>query len=227
MITQSTTFTVQRIKEETAQLRLISLNGKVWSFVPGQVAILGIEGGGESYFAIASAPEDTGSMDFLIQRGKGVSKALFEIKAGAPVQGKGPLGNGFPIDHYHGRDFILAAVGSAIAPIRSVLRSFCYRRSDFGKVVLVYGVRHPEDFPFLDEVESWQKSNIDTVLTVSRPEGKGWTGRTGYVQAYFEEVLRGLRQPIAMICGMKEMLEQSRNELARLGVSATEILTNY
>jgi NAD(P)H-flavin reductase len=30
-----------------------------------------------------------------------------------------------------------------------------------------------------------------------------------------------------MICGMKAMLEQSRDELIRLGVVATEILTNY
>ena len=209
-------------------MRLISLNGeKVWPFIPGQVAILSLEGVGESYFAIASAPEDKGGMEFLIQTGKGVSKTLFEIKIGDPVRGKGPLGNGFPIDHYYGRDFILAAVGSAISPIRGVLRSICYRRSNFGKIILVYGVRHPEDFPFLDEMDSWHKSNISTILIVSHPESKDWTGRIGHVQAYFKEALQGLNQPVATICGMKVMLEQSRDELVRLGVSTAEILTNY
>jgi sulfhydrogenase subunit gamma (sulfur reductase) len=225
---QRTTFTVQWVGEETARMRLISLDGeKIWSFLPGQVAILGIEGVGESYFAIASAPEDRGGMEFLIQEGEGVSRALFGVKKGDLVQGKGPLGKGFPIDRYHGRDFILAAVGSAIAPIRGVLRSICYRRADFGKIVLVYGVRHPGDFPLLHELEGWQKSYIEVILTVSRPEGAGWTGRTGYVQSFFREALTGLRQPVAMICGMKAMLEQSQAELIRLGVAATEILTNY
>jgi hypothetical protein len=57
MSSQPTTFPVQWVREETIRMRLISLNGeRVWSFVPGQVAILGIDGVGESYFAIASAP---------------------------------------------------------------------------------------------------------------------------------------------------------------------------
>ncbi len=225
---QPTIFTVQWVREETAQMRLISLNGeRVWSFIPGQIAILGIRGVGESYFAIASAPEDKAGMEFLIRKGEGVSEALFGVKRGNPVQGKGPLGRGFPIDQYRGRDFILAAVGSAIAPIRGVLRSICYRRADFGKIVLVYGVRHPDDFPLLHEVEGWQQLHIRVILTVSHPEGQDWNGKTGYVQAHFREALKGLSQPVAMICGMEAMLEQSRDELIRLGVRATEILTNY
>ena len=225
---QPTAFSVQWVRGETAQMRLICLNGaKVWSFIPGQVAVLGIEGVGESYFAIASAPEDKGGMEFLIREGQGVSRALFGARRGDLVQGKGPLGRGFPIDKHQGRDFILAAVGSAIAPVRGVLRSISSRRADFGKIVLVYGVRRPEDFPFLHEVDGWQKSGIEVILTVSRPEGAGWTGRTGYVQSHFAEALRGLSQPIAMICGMKPMVEQSQHELIRLGVAGTEILTNY
>jgi len=226
MADQSTIFTVQWVREETPQTRLISLNvEQVWSFIPGQVAILGTEGVGESYFAIASAPEDKGGMEFLIRKAGGVSEALFEVSRGALVQGKGPLGRGFPIDQYRGRDFILAAVGSAIAPIRGVLRSVCYRRVDFGKIVLVYGVRHPEEFSFLHEVESWQQSQIEVILTVSRSEGLEWKGKTGYVQSHFSKTVKGLSQPVAMICGMQAMIDQSRDELIRLGVK--EVLTNY
>jgi len=228
MENQPTIFTVQGVREETAQMRLISLNGeRVWSFIPGQVAILGIEGTGESYFAIASAPEDKGSMDFLIRKGEGVSEVLFEVRKGAAVQGKGPLGKGFPIDQYLGRDFILACVGSAIAPLRGVLRSICHRRADFGKIVLVYGARYPDDFAFLHEVEDWQQSDIEVVLTCSRPEGLDWKGKIGHVQSHLSEALKGLHQPVAMICGMKAMMEQSRDELIRLSVASTEILTNY
>jgi len=228
MENQPTTLTVQQVREETEQMRLISLNGqKVWSFIPGQVAILGVEGAGESYFAIASAPEDKQSMDFLIRKGEGVSGILFRLNRGDSVQGKGPVGKGFPIDQYRGRDFVLVAVGSAIAPMRSVLRSICYRRADFERIVLVYGVRHPEDFPFLHEVEDWQSSRIEVILTVSRSEGLDWKGRTGYVQSHFGEVLKGLRQPVALICGMRTMMDQSREELISLGVAETEILTNY
>ncbi len=228
MENQLTTFSVQWVREETAQMRLISLNsGKVWSFIPGQVAILRLEGVGESYYAIASAPEDKKGMEFLIHEGAGVSKALFEIKKGALVQAKGPVGKGFPIDNYRERDFVMAAVGSAVAPLRGVLRSIGRRRSDFKKVEFIYGVRHPDEFAFPGEVAEWRKSNIEVIQIVSRPEGTGWTGKTGHVQSQFGEVIRGLNKPIAMICGMKPMLEQSRQELVRLGLAEADILTNF
>jgi NAD(P)H-flavin reductase len=224
---QPITLTVQEIREESAQTRLISLNsGHVWSFIPGQIAVLGIEGVGESYFAIASAPEDKQSMEFLVKKGGGVSEALFGVKKGDRVQAKGPVGKGYPIDQYQGRDFILACVGSAMAPMRSVLRSVCRRRADFGKIVLLYGVRYPRDFSFLKETGDWQKAKIEVMLTVSRPEGE-WQGKTGYVESHFREALEGLSQPVALICGMKAMMEQSREELSRLGLSANEILSNY
>ena len=225
---QPTILTVQSVREETSQARLISLNGgNVWSFIPGQVAVLGIEGVGESYFAVASAPEDKGGMEFLVKKGGGASGALFEVKKGDPVQAKGPVGKGFPIDRYRGRDFLLACVGSAIAPMRSVLRSISHRRADFGKIVLVYGARHPDEFSFASEVADWQKSNIEVILTVSRPEGLEWDGKTGHVQSHFAEALKGLSKPVAPICGMKAMMEESREELIRLGVADNEVMTNY
>ena len=219
---------VQWAREETAGMRLISFNGgHLWQFIPGQVAILAKEGVGESYFAIASAPEDREGMEFLVRRGEGMSAFLFTARAGDLVNGKGPLGRGFPIDNYPGRDLFLSAVGSAIAPLRSVLRSVCHRRADFDKVALVYGVRHAEEFPLLDEMKTWQENGIEVILTVSRPEKDTWTGKKGHVQSHFGEALAGLRQPVAMICGMEAMIRQSRDELVRLGIPPGEILTNY
>ena len=225
---QPTILTVQSVREETSQARLISLNGgNVWSFIPGQVAVLGIEGVGESYFAVASAPEDKGGMEFLVKKGGGAAEALFGVKKGDPVQVKGPVGKGFPIDQYKGRDLLIACVGSAIAPMRSVLRSICNRRADFGKIVLVYGVRHPDEFYFASEVADWEKSDIKVILTVSRPEGKDWKGKTGHVETHFAEALKSLSKPVVPICGMKAMMEESRAELTRLGVADNEVLTNY
>lgn len=227
MADEPTVYTVKDVKEETAQTRLITLNGEqVWSFIPGQVAVLGLEGEGESYFAIASAPEDKGGMEFLVKKGGGLSEKLFEIKKGDKVQAKGPVGKGFPIDQYKGRDLLLACVGSAISPMRSVLRSVCARRADFGKVAIIFGARYPQDFSFKDEMDDWKKCEINVVLTASRPEGE-WNGKTGYVDAHFDEALKGLSNPVALICGMKAMMEQSREKLVGLGIGESEILTNY
>jgi NAD(P)H-flavin reductase len=148
MDTVPTVFSVAKVTAETEQMRLLSLKTeKIWSFIPGQVAILGIEGIGESYYAIASAPEDKNSMEVLVKDGKGVSADLFRVTEGTKVLGKGPVGKGFPVDNYLGRDFIIVAVGSAISPMRSVIRHIIANRKKFGKVSLIYGVRFPGDFP--------------------------------------------------------------------------------
>jgi sulfhydrogenase subunit gamma (sulfur reductase) len=219
---------VVKVTRETDQMRLLSVKPeKAWDFIPGQVAVLGLEGQGESYYAIASAPENKSGMEFLVRDGKGVSTAVFRLDAGATLQAKGPVGKGFPIDKYKGRDFLIAAVGSAISPMRSVIQSMLQRRRDFGKVTLVYGMRHPQGFPFLYEMEQWKKSKIDVILTVSQPEGTNWSGKTGHVQKYFEEALKPMKNPIALISGMKAMIEETRSELTRLGVASENILTNY
>jgi sulfhydrogenase subunit gamma (sulfur reductase) len=228
MAGEPTIMKVIEVSDETAQTRLITVGrDEGWDFVPGQVAILGVEGMGESYFAIASAPEDEGILQFLVKDGKGAAGALFGMKQGDTVLVKGPVGKGFPIDGYKGRDVIIEAVGTAIAPLRGVIRSIMKRRSDFGKVTAVFGVRVPEDFPFKNEMKEWEEAGIETVLTVSRPEGTDWKGDTGYVQAHCEEVMEGLDKPVALVCGMKDMMDQSREELCRLGVEECDVLTNY
>lgn len=228
MSDQATIFKVSTISDAANQLRLVTLESSdSWSFIPGQVAVLGVEGVGESYFAIASAPEDKDGLEFLIRDGKGAASALFNAKEGDVIQGKGPVGKGFPIDNYFGRDILIAAVGTAIAPMRSVLRSIRCRRRDFGKVSALFGVRTTSDFPFHGEVENWQKADLKVILSVSRPEGTNWHGKTGYVSTHFDEVVRELKNPVALMCGMKAMQEQSRNELLKLNIPENEILTNY
>jgi NAD(P)H-flavin reductase len=111
--------------------------------------------------------------------------------------------------------------------MRSVLRSIGYRRDDFGKVNAVFGVRTPADFPFPDEIENWQEAGINVIPTMSRPEGTDWTGKTGYVSTHFGKVITELKNPVALLCGMKAMQEQSRDELLKLNIPAEEILTNY
>jgi NAD(P)H-flavin reductase len=228
MADESITMRISRISDETAQAKLFTLKRESpWSFIPGQVAILGVEGVGESYFAIASAPEDKGMLQFLVKDGKGAAGAIFNMKTGDAVQVKGPVGKGFPIDGYKNRDVIIEAVGTAIAPMRGVIRSIMRRRADFGKVTAIFGVRVPEDFPFKDEIEDWEEARIEVVLTVSRPEGTGWAGNSGYVQLHCGEALEELENPVALVCGMKEMMQESKEELCRLGVDECDVLTNY
>ncbi len=225
---QPTFMKIDKVTDETPQMRLFTLLPPAdWDFVPGQVAVLGLPEHGEGYFAIASAPEDKGILEFLVKDGEGVAGAIFRLSKGEGLQVKGPLGKGFPIDNYKGRDVLIQAVGSAIAPMRGVIASIMRRRSDFKNVTAIFGVRHSADFPFADELDNWRKADIEIIVTLSRPEDPDWPGKSGYVTEHCQEALAELDHPVALLCGMKDMQNQSTEQLCRLGVDKCDVLTNY
>jgi NAD(P)H-flavin reductase len=76
MADEPQTMNITRVSDETGQAKLFTLKPDVdFSFIPGQVAVLGVEGVGESYFALASAPEDKGMLQLLMKDGKGAAGA--------------------------------------------------------------------------------------------------------------------------------------------------------
>jgi len=47
------------------------------------------------------------------------------------------------------------------------------------------------------------------------------------VQSLLDHVLLDLKSPVALICGSLEMMQQTRDRLAKMGFKPEEILTNY
>jgi NAD(P)H-flavin reductase len=47
------------------------------------------------------------------------------------------------------------------------------------------------------------------------------------VQSLLDHVLPDLSSPVALICGSREMIEQTRMRLGQMGFAPETILTNY
>lgn len=224
---------IDKVVRETSEIksfRLVSSNGNwgtVFPFVPGQLVVLSLPGLKPAYFAIASAPEEQGYLDVLIRQGKGTSGAIFDLEVGAEIEVSNPTGKGFPLDAHKGKNLLLISVGTAIAPMRSVLRSLLRRRGEFGEVMLFQGVLTPQHFPYEEEMEDWSRQGIQVYRTVTFPENTGWTGYSGFVQGVLEVVKPNPHNTIVYLAGMKEMIEQSTELLKRLGFQAEDILLNY
>ena len=119
------------------------------------------------------------------------------------------------------------AMGTGVAPLRSVLRHVLQRKQDFGRLVVLYGARTPDDFCYRDETESWESAGVELRQVISRPDGHDWSGPTGYVQSLLDHVLPDLSSPVALVCGSREMIAQTRDRLQQMGFAAEDILTNY
>ena len=195
-------------------------------FIPGQVAILQVANEEPAYFAFASAPEDQ-ELEILVKRTIGASLALFDLKEGKRVELIEVAGHGFELDQQRGNDLVFVAMGTGVAPLRSALRHVLNRKEDFGQLIVLYGARTPDDFCYRDETGKWEEAGVELRQVISRPDGHDWSGPTGYVQSLLDHVLPNLKSPVALVCGSREMIEQTRDRLQRMGFAADSILTNY
>ena len=196
------------------------------SFVPGQVAVLQVEGEAPAYFAFASAPEDP-ELEVLVKQKIGASNVIFDMKAGERIQLLDVTGHGFALNDHQNKDLVFVAMGTGVAPLRSALRHVLKRKANFGQLVVLYGARTPDDFCYRDETQDWEDAGVELRQVISRPDGHDWSGPTGYVQSLLDHVLPSLHSPIALICGSAEMIGQTRDRLEKMGFAANEILTNY
>jgi sulfhydrogenase subunit gamma (sulfur reductase) len=225
------TLLIKRVRQQAREIRsfdmqpLSSTGGRALSFVPGQVAVLGA-GGEQAYFAFASAPEDA-ELEFLVKRGAGAGGRIYEMKEGDEVALADVVGHGFAIGEHRGEDLVFVAMGTGVAPLRSALRHVIKHKKEFGRLVVLYGARTPDDFCYVDEVDEWEKAGVELRRVISRPDGHDWSGPTGYVQSLLDHVLPDLSSPVALICGSREMIGQTRERLLQMGFRPEAILTNY
>lgn len=229
MIKTDLPLTITRVRDQARLTRSFDLsisNGQRVEFVPGQVAVLRAAGHDPAYFAFAGAPEDP-DLEVLVKQKTGASHAIYEMKAGDTIDLVGIAGHGFRMDQHRHRDLILVAMGTGVAPLRSALRHALKRRNDFGQLVVLYGARTPDDFCYRDETDAWEDAGVQLRQVISRPDGHDWSGPTGYVQSLLDNVLPDLKSPVALICGSKEMIDQTRERLGKMGFKPEEILTNY
>ena len=198
-------------------------------FKAGQVAVLRTGDCDDTYIAFASAPEDE-EFEFLIKRVSerpGLSEALFDPRSEKQVVLKNIVGRGFPVEDHKGHDLVFVAMGVGLAPLRSTLRHLSRLREDYGRLVVLYGARTVDDFCFEAEMTTeWRELGVELRQVISQPNGD-WSGPTGYVQSLLDNIVPELNDPVALVCGSKEMMEQTRLRLLNLGFAAEKILTNY
>jgi NAD(P)H-flavin reductase len=196
---------------------------------PGQVVKVATPVG-EGFFALASAPAVEPRADLLLKRGHPVADAaIAAAKPGAALGITAPFGKGFPWEEARGKDVLLFAAGSGIAPIRALVQHLVALRGDFQRVTLFYGQRHDSEFAYVKEHLEWERHGIRVVLCPSKGD-EAWPGVRGRVQ----EVARSLAlagstpgNSVAFVCGMTAMVADVKATLAEAGVPPARVHLNF
>jgi ferredoxin-NADP reductase/DMSO/TMAO reductase YedYZ molybdopterin-dependent catalytic subunit len=220
--------TVTDIRDETPTVRSITFDVPGWpGHQAGQHVDLRLTAASghcaEREYSIASAPGEP--VEITVQRTTGgeVSPYLTEeLRRGDQIEVRGPAGGSFVWTGEEGdAPVFLAAGGSGIVPLRSMLRHHS-RIGSSAPVRLLYSARTPEDLIYRRELDP-----IGVNYTLTRRWPPDWTGRTGRVtrQMLSEVAWSAGSSPLAFVCGPTPFVEAVANDLVALGYPESGVKT--
>src|SRR3990170_3388074 len=124
----------------------------------------------------------------------------------------------FGVNEAVGNNVVIVAGGIGLAPLRPVLYSFISQRDKYGKIILLYGARTPEDLLYKKELESWRgRFDFDVKVTVDSATGS-WRGNAGVVTTLIPKIQFDPLHTVSMICGPEVMIRYTLKELQNCGI---------
>ena len=222
--------TLTRIRDlgnETRHFELTFEAGATMDFIAGQfVAVLcpqDVKAIRRAY-SIASPPARRTGVDLIIKRVEGgiVTNWFWSLQEGARFRVHGPFGK-FILPEPVESDLIFVAVGTGIAPFRSMIGHLLpagFRR----RIGLLFGSRYDDKIPYhkewLDLASRYPQFHY--IPTISRP-GPAWKGETGYVQTKIGKFFNQPQGKRVYICGLNEMIQAVQDALLEQGFQKGQI----
>ncbi len=220
-------FLVQQLKLETDDTFTLALapqqKNAEFEFQAGQFNMLYVYGVGEVPISISGDPAQHATLIHTTRVVGTVTKAMRKLKRNDALGVRGPYGAPWPVQNAIGNDVVLVAGGIGLAPLRPALYQLLAQREKFGKVVLLYGTRSPEDILFRSELEQWRaRFDLEVYITVDRALGT-WRGNVGVVTTLIPKAPFDPRNTTAMVCGPEVMMRFTALELQKRGVPSNDI----
>ena len=189
-------------------------------FEAGQFMEVTVPGLGEAPFTPSSNPRVRETLEFTIMRAGKVTGVLHAMKKGEKVGVRGPMGKGYPLDHFKGKEILIVGGGVGLAPLRSLFLALCNRLDDFKKILFCYGAKAPQDIIYKSQIlEQWPKINpsrIEFRLSVDMGDPT-WKGNVGVVTTVVKDLGLDMANSVVVVCGPPVMMKFTTLKLVELG----------
>lgn len=190
---------------------------------PGQFNMLYVYGVGEVPISMSGDPAKPDRLVHTIRAVGAVTRSMSQLRRGDFVGVRGAYGSIWPIQETEGHDVVLVAGGIGLAPLRPAMYHLLAQRKRYGRIVLLYGTRTPEDLLYRAELEQWRsKFDLDVHVTVDRAS-RGWYGNVGVVTNLIARVPLDPTRASAFVCGPEVMMRFAALELQERGLNLDRI----
>ncbi len=215
--------TTRRDTRDTHTLLLEALDGGGLEFRPGQFTMLHSFGVGEVPISISGDAAHPEVLEHTIRNVGAVTASLVAAGPGTVLGVRGPFGTGWEVGDGAGGDVVFVAGGIGLAPLRPAILEVVRERAAYGRVVILYGTRTPEDILFAGDLDRWARAHgvsIEVTVDNGPPE---WTGRVGFVTQLVPRAGFSPRTTSAYVCGPEIMMRTVTTALRDRGVSGTRV----
>jgi NAD(P)H-flavin reductase len=218
---------ILEVIDETPNIKTFVLEPKEGiGFAAGQFMEVTVPGLGEAPFTPSSSPSLREKMDFTIMNVGKVTAALHKMGKGEMVGVRGPMGKGYPLDDFKGKEILIVGGGVGLAPLRSLFLALVERLDDFRKIIFCYGARTPQDIVYKPLVlKEWQNINpskIEFKLTVDEGDDT-WKGNVGVVTTVVKDLGINISNCTAIACGPPIMMKFTTFRFVELGFPDSSI----
>jgi NAD(P)H-flavin reductase len=193
------------------------------SFAPGQFSMLWVFGVGELPISISGNPAKPNRLVYTVRSVGQATHALVIQPVGNSVGVRGPLGRGWPGEAARGKDVIIVAGGIGLAPLRPLIYHVLSNRTEYGRLVILYGARSPRDLLYRKELATWARNRETQVLVTVDYGGLSWRGHVGVVTTLFKYARLQPAYSVAMVCGPEIMMRFVTRELESHGLRRNDI----
>jgi len=213
-------------RQDTADTFTILLepnDGVPLAFRPGQFTMLSAFGVGEVPISVSGNAHVAGPLQHTVRDVGAVTHALSCASVGDVLGVRGPYGTAWDVsDARPGGDVVFVAGGIGLAPLRPAVLEVLSHRDDYGRVVVLYGARSPDELLFTDELRQWEKHGVEVLVTVDYGPTT-WTGRVGLVTTLVARAGFDPMSALALICGPEVMMRHTALALVARGVRSNRI----
>lgn len=221
-------FTVVSKRQDTADtwtLELCASSDEPFAFAPGQFTMLSAFGTGEVPISISGDPNAPAALVHTVRTVGLATGAICQATPGEVLGVRGPFGRPWPVAEIDGADVLVIAGGIGLAPLRPALLALLARRRRYGRLLLLYGGRAPDQLLYTEELERWTTQGLNVAVTVDSA-GPEWLGRVGVVPRLVERARFDSASAVALVCGPEVMMRFTVAALARAGVGEERIYTS-
>jgi len=215
-------YRVRSCSRETHDTRTLVLEpprGQSLAFAPGQFNMLYAFGVGEAPISISGDPLERKALVHTVRAVGATSRAICGAKPGQVLGVRGPFGSPWPVEQITGQDVLIVAGGIGLAPLRPAIYHLLAHRSEYGRIVLMYGARTPQDLLYLKELERWRsRFDLQVEVTVDSASGKDWLGNVGVVTTLIPKANVDIHHAAALVVGPEIMMRFTLIELEKLGI---------